>query len=574
MAMPRIRRRKQPAVTPVPAPPKPRTFVPCCVASCATAGLLWLSFFPVNCGWLAWIALAPWLLLVRADLPNRWRYPIAWLGGFAFYIPALSWMRNGDPGMFYLWFLLALYCSWYFAAALWLIRRLDRRTRLPLTVTVSAVWVALEFARSELMGGFAWYCLGHTQHDFPPAIQVADLAGVAAVSFCVAAVNGLLAELVSHVPIVRGWFGLRPTERRPALRPQALAVAVLLITMLSYGAWRLSESDFATGPRVALLQTSMGQTERNKADVQARGDPLAQQAIEEQDGKLAREALRQSPTPDLVILPETAFPGDWFEIAAKAPDPPRTEWQSRRKEWCEYARQFVRLVGVPTLLGLNAQLLDEQGRGHRYNSAVFLTPQGESLGRYDKIHLIPFGEYLPFRDSLPFLRQLSPYTDAAYEITAGDEQVRIPLTVRGQTYHFGVVICYEVADEALTRGLVRPAARPPADFLVNMTNDGWYMGTAEHAEHLAVSRFAAVECRRPLLRAVNGGISAVIDGNGKIVALPRPTWAESHSVTGVVSAAVPLDTRTSLYARLGDWLPWCCCGLVLVGSCWRRRAAF
>jgi apolipoprotein N-acyltransferase len=574
MTMPRTLRRKMPAARPIAVPPRPRTGVACLVASLVTAGLLWLCYFPAGCGWLAWVALAPWLLLVRADLPGRLRYPIAWLGGLAFYIPALSWMHNGDPGMLYLWILLAIYCSWYFAAGLWLIRRLDRRTQLPLTVTVPIVWTGLDYLRAELFGGWAWYQLGHTQQAFLPAIQVADIAGVAGVSFLVAAVNGLVAELLSRIPTIRMALGFAVADRRPRLGMQAVGVGVLLAVVLGYGGWRLSQSEFAAGPRLALLQTSMGQTERNKADVQATGDPLAVQAIEEQDKELAKEAIRQSPPPDLVILPETAFPGDWFEIAADAPDGPvRSDWDSLRKQWGDFARQYVRLVGVPTLLGLNAQLLDAHGHGHRYNSAILLTPAGENLGRYDKMHLLPFGEYLPFKDTFSFMKWFSPYGDIDYSITPGEGQTRIPLTIRGRTYQLGVLICYEVADAALTRGLVRPGKAPPADIVVNMTNDGWYMGSAEHAEHLAVSRFAAVECRRPVLRAVNGGISAVIDGNGRIVALPKPTWAESHSVTGVINATVPLDSRTSLYARLGDWLPWSCWGLLLIGCCLRRRVS-
>jgi apolipoprotein N-acyltransferase len=568
MTMPRTFSREQPAVKPIVVPPQRRTGLRCLAASVVSGGLLWLCYSPVGCGWLAWVALVPWLMLVRAELPIRKRYPIAWLGGLAFYIPALAWMRNGDPAMFYLWFLLALYCAWYFAAALWLIRRLDRRTRLPLTVTVPLVWTAMEFARGELMGGYAWYQLGHSQHVFPPAIQIADITGVAGISFVVAMVNGLIAEFISQKQPAAG-------SKQPAAKPLFLlpAAGCLLLT-LAYGGWRLGQSDFAAGPQVALLQTSVGQTERNKADAKAAGDPLAVQSIEQQDVTLAKEAIKHSPPPDLVILPETAFPYDWYEVSPDAPDDTNhAEWKSLQLRFNASARQYVSLVGVPTLLGLNAQVLDAQGKGHRYNSAILLTPNGVNLGRYDKIHLLPFGEYLPFKDTIPFLKKFSPYGDFDYSITPGEGQTRLPFTVRGRTYQLGVLICYEAVDAALTRGLVRPGAAPPADIVVNMTNDGWYMGSSEHAEHLAVSRFAAVEARRPVLRAVNGGISAVIDGNGRIVALPKPTWAESHSVTGVINAAVPLDDRTSLYARLGDWLPWGCWGLLLIGCLWRSKGA-
>jgi apolipoprotein N-acyltransferase len=542
----------------------------CTVAASAAAGLLWLSYFPVNCGWLAWVALVPWLMLVRAELPRYGRYLIAWLSAYAFFVPSLAWMRAGAEGMVALWLLLALYCSWFWLGGLWLIRRLDRRTRLPLTVTVPLVWVALEFVRSEFLGGFAWYLLGHTQHDFLSVIQVVDLAGVAAVTGLIAAVNGFIAEMAGRVPTVRGWFGLPLIDRRPAMRLQAIIVATLLVASLGYGTWRLNGASFAEGPRVALLQTCVGQTDRNRADATNAGDPLARDTIETQDARLARTAAQQSPRPDLLIFPETAFPRDWWEIAPNAPaNQTRSEYEAARDEWCRYARQFVELTGIPTLLGLDTDVLDAQGHGHRYNSALLLTPSGEVVGRYDKIHLVPFGEYLPLKDMFPFVKRFSPYPDYDYSITPGDGLHRIPLRAGGRTYHFGTLICYEDADAGLARGWVRPGTDPPADFLVNISNDGWFMSTPEHAGHLAVCRFRAVECRRSIVRAVNGGISAVIDGCGRVVALPGPTWAASHSVTGVVTAAVPLDTRGSLFARCGDWLPWTCMGLLIIG-CYRR----
>src|SRR5712691_11652906 len=157
-----------------------------------SAGLLWLCYFPVAWGWLGWIALVPLLCLVRSQA-KAWRvYLTAWFAGIVFYLPALYWLRVADPMMYCTWFALTFYCSLYFPVAIGLIRRLDRRTPLPLIVTVPAVWTALEFARSYVMTGFSWYYLGHTQHDFLSMIQVSDLAGAYAVTVVVAAVNAYL----------------------------------------------------------------------------------------------------------------------------------------------------------------------------------------------------------------------------------------------------------------------------------------------------------------------------------------------------------------------------------------------
>src|SRR5205085_6225019 len=178
----------------------------------------------------------------------------------------------------------------------------------------------------------------------------------------------------------------------------------------------------------------------------------------------------------------------------------------------QLAKEQAEFAGTNILLGLNTRVYGADGKTLRYNSALLLSPAGEAVARYDKIHLVPFGEYLPLKETLPFVKRFSPYGDTDYTITPGAGQTRLPLPAGGRTYHFGVLVCYEDADAALARGLVRHGPEPPADFLVNISNDGWFMGTAEHAEHLAVSRFRAVECRRALVRAVNGGISAVIDG--------------------------------------------------------------
>src|SRR5262249_51089874 len=140
-------------------------------------------------------------------------------------------------------------------------------------------------------------------------------------------------------------------------------------------------------------------------------------------------------------------------------------------------------------------------------------------GRYDKVFRVPFGEYVPFREVLPWMEKLSPY-DFEYSIRAGEHLTRFPLaTGSGKTHHFGVLICFDDSDPSVARGYARDDRDGPAvEFLVNLSNDGWFRGTSEHEEHLALCRFRAVECRRSVVRSVNMGISAVIDSNGRVLA--------------------------------------------------------
>src|SRR5262249_10938940 len=156
-----------------PHPQGPRTMPwPRLIPALLTAGLLYACFFPLNCGWLAWFALVPLLVLLRSGASKKRLFFCAWAGGLAFFVPVLQWMRVAHPAMDATWLGLAIYCALYVPIAVLILRRLDRSTRWPLVVTLPVVWVALEFLRSHLATGFSWYLLGHSQHDFLPLIQI------------------------------------------------------------------------------------------------------------------------------------------------------------------------------------------------------------------------------------------------------------------------------------------------------------------------------------------------------------------------------------------------------------------
>jgi apolipoprotein N-acyltransferase len=160
------------------------------------------------------------------------------------------------------------------------------------------------------------------------------------------------------------------------------------------------------------------------------------------------------------------------------------------------------------------------------------------------------------------MQWFTPYKKG-YECRPGEKWTRFPLAARdGRAFTFGCLICYEDSDPYLARQYV---ASEPVDFLVNISNDGWFNGTEEHEQHLAICRFRAVEARRSVARSVNMGISGVIDADGRVVALPDPDWSKSKKTDAVVTAAVPIDGRDSLYAALGDWIP-ALCWVVALGA--------
>jgi apolipoprotein N-acyltransferase len=589
----------------------------CFAAALATAALLWACYFPLACGWLGWVALVPLLYLVRSRAPAWWIYLCAWAAGLGFFWPVLQWMRVADSRMYYTWATLATYCALYFPLAIFLLRRLDRGTALPLTVTVPVVWTALDFFRANfigafawyftghmrhnLPGGFAWYFLGYTQHSFLAVIQIADLVGVYGVTFVVATVNGLLFEMAYS-----RFKGEGTRRRRVAVSLQAVVVILLLGVVLVYGVWRLGQEEFAPGPRLSLLQSNIDQRIRNNA-ASAEGDS-ARRVIIEESGVLCRKARELQPRPNLIVWPETSFPDEWNELAPAVPvEQVNPLWRKGLDAPRLRARGVVEYSGTNVLFGVNRQVwgLNDQPKHvradyvgvlagapqagcpsstpwaplflssrkglrptERSNSALLMTADGEEAGRYDKMHRVPFGEYVPLRDWLPWMNQFAPY-DFDYSIIPGEEFTRFPLG----DYAFGVVICYEDTDPYLARQYVRPDRDRPVDFLINISNDGWFNGTSEHEEHLAICRFRAIECRRAVARSVNMGISAVIDGNGRVCALPGPTWAESKKTAAVLTANIPIDRRTSIYAAWGDWLPWTCWGFIGMGCVysWARR---
>lgn len=604
------------------------------VASMVSGGLLWACFQPLALGaYLGWFALVPFLVLVRAQVRPRYTYGCAMLTGVCFFTPALQWLHVADDLMFLAWFALSIYCGLFFPAALFCIRRLER-WNIPLIVSVPAVWVAFEYVRSWLLTGFPWYLLAHTQHDILPMIQIADLGGVFAVSLVVAAVNAFLFDVAWQFPEVQQWFG------QPALEPhryyaswdifnrgvlaeclfrrnlilEAGGLALLLLATYGYGMIRLGQDQFHAGPTVCLLQSNLDQRVRDKiAGPEADGHSL--ETVSKQFATLVdRASLNHYPVPDLLIWPESSFPGQWVEMSPKLMEDeekpigkkPR-DWRNLQANEIAMREIFRDLVlrkqrqehradepkGIPHLIGINGNNFDENGDHRRYNTALFLDSHGEVEGRFDKIHRLPFGEYVPFKDWLPFMKMFSIY-DYDFSIQQGDKYTRFPLN----KHHFGVLICYEDTDPFMARRyLAQSDDGPPVDFLVNISNDGWFDGSCEHEEHLAVSRFRAIECRRAMVRAVNMGVSAVIDSNGRIL---KPTpfhgttppvwivkeelgripdfevgdWHKFKKTLGILKATVPIDDRFSFYVLAGDWLP-IGCWMALLGGAgwayWRRR---
>ncbi|AMV21174.1 apolipoprotein N-acyltransferase [Planctomyces sp. SH-PL14] len=575
--------------------------------STVSAVALWASFTPLDFGPLAWVALVPVLLLVRMPQATRKMYLALAVGGWLFSLMTLQWMRLGDPAMYFAWAALAFYVGLYFPVFVGLARIAVHRLHVPLLVSAPLVWVGLEYARAYIMTGFAWYYLGHTQHHWINLLQVSDLVGAYGVSFLVMMGNACVAELIPASAFEKLKLVPQSTAEETARldRPfgaHAIAVGATvlsLVAVLAYGSVRRSQADFQPGPRIGLVQGNFPSSLKHEENQLGR--------IWQTHRSLTGLATRQQA--ELIVWPETMFRWPYpaldptlseEQIKALHQDLSLEFWKDTQAE--KSLRDMSEASRAALVIGADVFAGDQEGM-RVYNSALFFEPGQGLAGRYDKLHRVPFGEYVPMRELFPFLATLTPAA-GGMGLSAG-EHVHV---FQHKDHRLVPLICFEDTVPQLVRAAVkatRDENGKEIDCLVNLTNDGWFHGSSELDQHLITASFRCIETRVPMVRAVNTGISAFIDGDGVIrepnlfldfdammkqpvdngradptrpVATPvdartsmrDPKTGRYHKeLNAVLVSEVPLDGRTSLYVRWGDWFAGLCLlftfGMLVVG---------
>jgi apolipoprotein N-acyltransferase len=530
------------------------------VAGIASGFLLWTSFPPAEWSWLAWVALVPLFRLTTLPGARTKTYFAAWAGGLVFWLLALEWVRMCDPVAWLGWLVMALILSLWWPGFVALTRWAVFRLELPLIVAAPIIWVGLEYSRAYVVSGFPWYYLAHSQYRQLYVIQVADVAGALGVSILIAVVNALVVDLLS-LPLLH--VTKNGTRLRMGQNIRLCLVTILLGSSLCYGAFRLSTADFHDGPRLALLQSNISQQNKMRGD---------RNAIIAEFTNLVERAVGERELPDLIVWPETAFPYAYITIDPSLDSQTLErqlrsittkitvdEWVTTKDVVAERLHSWTDKVNVPMLVGIS--FYDHAAALGKYNSAILFRPGRSTTDVYHKMHLVPFGEYVPMVDSLPWLAVLTPYERGKVpRLNVGRDPVSVPLG----DYRLAISICFEdTVPQVISRFFREAAPGQQPDVLINLSNDGWFHGSPELDMHLAIGVFRAVEHRVPLARAVNTGLTALVDGNGEIRSkLPKES-------AGVLSVTVPLDGRRSLYTRLGDWLGLTCLavtiGLVPVG---------
>lgn len=486
--------------------------------------LLAVPFLVPALWWVHYVALVPWVLLVTRERARRaWLYFFA--GAYTFFIMALgplSLFNKAVPfvlGLLYAPFLLP------FAV---LLRALYRRVPLPLTVLVPVLWVTTEWLRLRYsIGEVAMFPLGSSQFSRTQLIQVADVTGVYGISFLVAGANGAVLDL---------WRALRAKRTLPAVIP-VTCYLLLVIAVLWYGKSRQEGLRLVAGPRFATMQPNA---------VHYRDPRRALETFEEQV-RFTRSA----------IVPGSADIIAWPENAIGEPISDNARYLAGLAELARHETAHL-LIGSFTWA---ASPSGPTGRVH--TSAFYLSPQGRVLGRYDKVHLIPYAEYMPFRGWLNragarLATVLLGYTSRGI---AGTDVVLFPIHSESRLLHFAVPICFEVSSS----GFARQAAGQGADFLVNITSEG-LLGPPLYMHMLAHSTLRAVEHRMGVVRVANNGLSGFIDPGGRAHLMRGPAGGWLFREAGVLVDRVPVKATGSgtFYTRHGDLLAYLCVAVTLL----------
>ncbi|MDD5464792.1 MAG: apolipoprotein N-acyltransferase [Candidatus Omnitrophica bacterium] len=457
------------------------------------AVLLSLSFSSFNLWLFGWWAFIP-LFFALENKSLRRSFITAYLFGIVFWSLTIYWLIHVTlTGQVVLILYLAVYpaifgCVFYFS------RFFSPACRL---VFLPASWVLLEYIRSRLFSGFPWSLAGFSQYQNLPVIQIADITGAWGVSFLVVLVN------------IAAYLILRKQSR---IKVFLICASILFLSLL-YGFYKLSSKPDLAGAgkplKVSVVQGNIPQY--------LKWNKQAVDFILNNYKELTAAAAQDKP--GLVIWPEASVPGVFGQDDA----------------------EFKQVFSLAGRLKINLLTGAVSRFGQSYfNSALFIDSSGEPAAIYHKLHLVPFGEYIPLKSIFPFLQTIAPIGD----IEPGREY-----TIFRQPADFGVLICFEDLFPALSRQFVKRGAR----FLVNITNDAWYKEGSAPYQHFAASVFRAVENHVYLARAANTGISGFIGPSGRILSIVGGAGGRKIFVTGYCSQDIYLiPAQRTFYTRYGD----------------------
>jgi apolipoprotein N-acyltransferase len=503
------------------------------LAAIASGLLCTACFPPFNISWVCWIALTPLVSAVwfsGANAKRRWlrHLLLGYLAGLVFFTTTFSWLGSlgvlfKSPPLLGLSFLLSIYLGTHFAFWSWFVGLIEPRQFLSsgknlfIALLAASGWVAHEWVRGWLFTGFGWNGLGVALSANWPMIQIAEFTGVAGLTFVIA-----FANVIAVTTVLRIFHETRTRHMRPHFDLTLTMLA--LVGLFAYGLHTIQFPARATPLRIAAVQANVPQLQKF--------DPQFTDTIFERLANYSAIALRTNPPADLIVWPESSMP-----------DLVRNETTSSHR----FVMNFASSSQADLLLGS----LDSKDL-HDYNAALFVAAGSHEIQIYRKLHLVPFGEYVPLRHSfLLFAAIASRWVPADFDV--GREFTVFRLT-NGKAV-VAPLICFEDTIGELTRRFVTRGA----NLLVNMTNDAWFLRSAGSQQHLANAVFRCVETRRPMVRAANTGVTCFINQFGRVTQILRDEKGSTFTegvLTGEVN--VPEAAQLTFYVRHGELFAKCC----------------
>ncbi|MFH1836663.1 MAG: apolipoprotein N-acyltransferase [Candidatus Omnitrophota bacterium] len=483
----------------------------------ALSGILsTLAFPPFELTLLGWISIVP-LLVILSEAGTKRGFLWGAISGAVFFGSTLYWLSNVTiPGMILLVTVLSVFYGIFGICAKYVFKRSIDLLALPI------VWVVLEYARGRVLTGFPWASLGYSQYENLSIIQIADITGVYGVSFIMIVFNVAVFAFIKRIP----------------QRVRYLAATLFLLMMVTaYGTYRLNNLAADSSLTLSIVQGNIPQEEK--------WDPNFNERILEKYISLTEIVSEQETK--MIIWPETAYP----------------YLMENNEDSASEFKDLSERLKTPLLIGA---VYSENG--YYFNSALLFDSTDEEVQVYHKTHLVPFGEYIPFKEYLSFFRDVidkpigdflkgkghAPLSLKAVTSDASGTGIR---TRETKFYKFGTLICFEDIFPYISRELVKNGA----DFLINMTNDAWFKETAAARQHLQSSVFRAVENRCPLVRAANTGISCFISAKGKIYSVVGEGGREIF-ISGSKTDKIEIYSVRSYYSAYGDIFVFFCVFMV------------
>ena len=539
------------------------------------SGFLYAACFPpFNLTWLCWIALTPLIAAIwfsGGESCHPWlrNLLLGYVTGLTFFWIVFSWLTTVTIlGWFVLEFYMAIYVAiWALFCGLvrprpkinragsskWEQMLSQARTsatpppslwtkstnNLRLALLLAAAWTTLEWLRGWVFSGFGWNGLGVALHDNWPLIQIAELTGVAGLSFLIAFVNVIILTTAYRLVVEA-----RTRVMRPHFDFTFTMAAIVGVLVFGFRATQVSPA--AKTLRVTAVQSNVPQNQKF--------DPQFTRRIFDQFRRLSEIALRSNPPPELLVWPESSMPGPVLED----------------QESYKFVTDLAADADADFLLGT----IDEDG-GDVYNAAILLSEGGERVQIYRKVHLVPFGEFVPGRHTVPLLARIVG-DQVPGDFKAGKEHTVFTLT--NGDVQVAPLICFEDTIGELARQFVVPTETSPgANLLVDVTNDGWFQHSAGSHQHLANAIFRCIETRRPMLRAANTGVTCFINQFGRVTQELRDEIGSTFT-EGVLSGdiKVPSEHELTFYARHGELFAKACAVITLIAivltslTRWRR----